>query len=164
MIGQIIAFEYSMPRTATRFFGECDYDEADVFSFPSGLPGFEDQHSFLFLKMPDSEPLMFLQSLTDRALCFILLPVRVIVPDFAIDLSLEERYELRLPAGIQPKIGTDVLCGALVCSAAGSAPTANLKAPIVVNIKEKIGMQVIVGASQYSCRHELGFEEPVAAC
>lgn len=154
-----------MPRTATRFFGECEYDTQDVFSFPSGLPGFEDQHSFIFLKVPDSEPLMFLQSLTEHTLCFILLPVRAIVPDFAIELTSEERHELRLPAGIQPQIGTDILCGALICAAAaGDAPTANMVAPIVVNLKDKVGIQVIQGGSQYTCRHPLTLEEAVPAC
>jgi len=154
----------SMPTTATRFFEECEYDLEDVFSFPSGLPGFEDQRSFLFLKMPDSDPLMFLQSLTEPALCFILLPARVIVPDFEIELTGEERQELHLAAGIEPKIGVNILCGALVCSAPGSAPTANMLAPIVINLKDKIGMQVISSGSHYTCRHPLHFAETVSVC
>jgi flagellar assembly factor FliW len=163
VIGLIIALFFLMPITVTRFFGECEYAQEDVFSFPSGLPGFEDQHSFLFLKMPDSEPLMFLQSLMKPSLCFILLPVHAIVPDFEIELTIDEQDELRLPSS-RPKIGTDILCAALVCSAAESTPTANLVAPVVVNLKERIGMQIIMSGSQYNCRHALCFEETVPVC
>jgi flagellar assembly factor FliW len=153
-----------MPRIPTKFFGECDYEAGDLFSFPSGLPGFEDQHSFVFLKIPGAEPLLFLQSVLTRNLCFVVLPILVADPDYRLELAPEELSELDLPPDRQPIVGRDVLCGALVCSGYGAEPTANLMAPIVVNLNTRVGIQAILGQSAYCYRHPLRFGEGVLAC
>lgn len=152
-----------MPRVHTKFFGECDYDAADIFSFPDGIPGFEDQQSFLFLNGADAEPLLFLQSISTWSLCFVLLPILVADPEYRIDLTAEETSQLGLPDDRTPVIGEDILCAALVCAGTGE-PTANLMSPIVVNLRNRTGMQVIHAESGYSHRYPLHFEEPVLAC
>jgi len=153
-----------MSQILTKFFGKIDCESDGVYSFPSGLPGFEEQQSFFFLTVPGSEPLLFLQSLTTRNLCFILLPILVVNPNYRLELTLEELSELQLPRDRTPVIGEDVLCAAIVCSGHGESPTANLMAPVVVNLQNKTGMQVIHGESGYSHRHALRFEEAVSPC
>jgi flagellar assembly factor FliW len=144
-----------MPNVQTRFFGELEYQSEALFRFPSGLPGFEDHRTFVFLKKPGLEPLMFLQSLDSRNLCFILLPVRAIDEDFQLELTQEEVREIGLLAERTPIIGEDILCAALICSGEGDGPTANLMAPVVVNLHNNIGMQVIHAQTPYSHRHPL---------
>jgi flagellar assembly factor FliW len=153
-----------MSRIPTKFFGECDCNDGALFTFPAGLPGFEDQHTFFFMTMPGVEPLLFLQSVSTRNLCFILLPVLVVDPNYRLELTPEELLDLGFPADGKPAIGRDVLCGAIISSGEGEAHTANLMAPIVVNLKEKIGMQAIHGESGYSHRHTLQLEEAVLTC
>jgi flagellar assembly factor FliW len=150
-----------MPQILTKFFGEIDCEADGIYSFPFGLPGFEDQHSFFFMTKPGSEPLLFLQSLATRNLCFILLPILVVNPHFQLELTPEELSELQLPQDRRPVIGKDVLCAVIVCSGHGESPTANLMAPVVVNLQARIGMQVIHGESGYSHRQPLCFEESV---
>jgi flagellar assembly factor FliW len=153
-----------MSRILTKFFGECDCADGDLYSFPSGLPGFEEQRSFFFLKIPGAEPLLFLQSASTRNLCFILLPILVVDPGYRLELAPEDFSELQLPSDRRPVIGQDVLCGAMVCSGDGAAPTANLMAPVVVNLRANIGMQVIHGETGYSHRHPLRFGETRLPC
>jgi flagellar assembly factor FliW len=153
-----------MPRILTKFFGECDCESTAVFSFPAGLPGFEDQTSFFFLTIPGSEPLFFLQSASMRDLCFILLPVLVVDPHYRLELTPEELSELQFLPIHEPVIGPDVLCAAIVSSGDGEAPTANLMAPIVVSLSAKIGIQAIHGESGYSHRHPLPLEEALLTC
>jgi flagellar assembly factor FliW len=153
-----------MPRILTKFFGECDCDADALFSFPAGLPGFEDQKSFFFLTMPGSEPLFFLQSASMRDLCFILLPVLAVDPRYRLDLAPEELSELQFSTGRKPIIGKDVLCAAIVSSGDGEVPTVNLMAPIVVSLETKIGIQAICGDSGYSHRHQLQLEEAALPC
>jgi flagellar assembly factor FliW len=150
-----------MPRIPTKFFGEVDCSDDDLYSFPSGLPGFESHRSFFFLERSDSEPLLFLQSASSSSLCFVLLPVPVIDRAYDLRLTPEELTELQLPPDLVPVIGRDVLCAALVCSGDQEAPTANLMAPVIVNLQTRVGMQVIHPASGYSYRHSLHFEEAV---
>jgi flagellar assembly factor FliW len=153
-----------MSRIPTKFFGECDCEAGALFSFPSGLPGFEDQRSFFFLKIPGAEPLLFLQSVATRNLCFILLPILVADPHYNLELAPDELSELQLPLDRTPVIGRDILCAATICSGDGDTPRANLMAPIVVNLQAKIGMQVIHGESGYSHRHPLLFEVAPLPC
>jgi flagellar assembly factor FliW len=158
-----------MPRIQTKCFGEMEYSPDAVFSFPDGMPGFENEHAFVFLKQPDAHPLMFMQSLSVPDLCFILLPVLAADPHYNLQLAEEDLATLRLPAGRQPRIGQDVLCAVLVCAAGDQRPdpTVNLRAPIVVNLKLQIGMQAIQAQSEYSYRHPLvshDSQEELARC
>jgi len=107
---------------------------------------------------------MFMQSLSSRNPCFVLLPIFVADPNYRLNLTPEELFELELPAGQEPKIGEDILCATLICVAQGEVPTANLMAPVVINLYKHIGMQVIHGDSGYSHQHPLLREEPVLSC
>jgi flagellar assembly factor FliW len=153
-----------MPRIPTKFFGDRECDADSIYTFPGGLPGFEDQHSFCFLTMPGSEPLLFMQSTSIQNLCFVMLTILVVDPDYKAALADEELAMLDLPRGRTPQIGRDILCAALVCSGSGAEPTVNLMAPIVVNLKTKTGIQMIHGESGYSYRHPLRLEEELVAC
>jgi len=139
----------------TKHIGELDYTEDSLLTFPSGLAGFESHRTFVFLRKPDAEPLVFMQSLDDRELCFILLPILVIDPAYKLDMSLDELEEIGLPLDRRPRIGDDVFCAALICAGLGAAPTANLLAPVVVNLGNRTGVQAIQSASGYSHQHPL---------
>jgi flagellar assembly factor FliW len=152
-----------MPQVRTAYFGELDYNEGTVFHFPYGLPGFEQEREFLFLTRPHTEPLLFLQSLGNPRLCFILLPILVVDPNYSVTLDADEMAALRLAPGRQPRIGEDILCAAIVRTG-GDDPAANLLAPVVVNLKEQIGMQVIQADSTYSHRHPIPFGKETVPC
>jgi flagellar assembly factor FliW len=146
-----------MNRIQTKCFGEMSYSQKAVFEFPGGLPGFEDERMFAFLSQPAAHPLMFMQSLTRASVCFILLPILVADPNYELSLTPDDLEALHLPAGRQPEIGTEVLCAAMVCAGAENRPhpTVNLLAPVVLNLRERIGIQAILTLSGYSHRHAL---------
>ena len=152
-----------MPRIQTKCFGEVEYSPDAVFQFPQGMPGFEAERAFVFLNQPATHPLMFMQSLARQDLCFILLPVLAADPHYKLHVSEEDLEALRLPAGKQPGIGTDILCAVTVCAGGeDQPPTVNLLAPILVNIKLQIGIQAIQTPARYSCRHPLVAQNQVA--
>jgi flagellar assembly factor FliW len=158
-----------MPRIQTKCFGEVEYSPHAVFEFPTGMPGFENEHDFVFLERPATHPLMFMQSVSSPEVCFILLPVLAADPNYRLRLAEEDLAALRLPAGRQPRIGKDVLCAVLVCAGGEERPdpTANLLAPILVNLKLQIGIQAIQTQSEYSYRHPLisqDRQEELVAC
>lgn len=154
-----------MPTLETKCFADVDYSDDAVYHFPSGLPGFEEENAFLFLSRPDTEPLMFMQSLKTPQLCFMLFPVFVVDPQYELLLDDAELSALRMQCDSQPRIGQDVLCAAIVrAGGEGAGPTANLLAPIVVNLTERIGIQAILTASSYSHRHPLNAVRELAPC
>ena len=150
----------------TKFFGRLEVADESIFRFPSGMPGFEEQQSFVFLKSAGMEPLLFMQSMTTAALCFIALPILAAEPHYQLQLCPDDRSELQLSDEIEPQIGRDILCAAILCPGGGATPypTANLLAPIVVNLQKRIGIQAIQNHSAYSHQHPILAGKEAAPC
>ncbi len=153
-----------MPKLSTVYFQELEYSNTDIYNFPAGLPGFEDQIAFLFIEQPYTRPLVFMQSLLNGSLCFLALPVLAVDPEYQLSLSSEDLAALGLDSGSIPKIGTDIGCFVLMTVTDDSAPTVNLMSPVVVNLRSHKGIQAIPAASQYSLRHPLVLEKETAPC
>jgi flagellar assembly factor FliW len=150
-----------MSSCETKSFGVVSYEPGSVLEFPGGLPGFEERRRFVVLQFDDSKPLVFLQSLEDPGLCFITLPVLAADPDYRLEVTGEDRELVGLPLTSTLRIGQDVLC-LTVLSLQESGPTANLLAPLVVNIRTLKGVQAIAPESDYSHQHALLPQETVA--
>ncbi len=152
-----------MPVLETSQFGSVHYQENAVIVFPGGLPGFEDRHRFLALSLPHRQPLVFLQSLDDPALVFITAPVLVVDPAYRLEVSREDRALVGLRPGWPPRIGDDVLCLAVI-SVRQEGATANLLAPIVVNVRNLNAVQAVAPGGGYSHQQPLPPPAEVQTC
>lgn len=130
------------------------YQPGAVIDFPGGLPAFESRRRFVAIRFPDRDPLVFLQSLEDSGLCFIALPVLALDRDYRLQLSEEDLSTLDLEGGAQPRIGQEVMCLTVV-AVRKTGPTANLMAPIVVNLANRKAIQAVNEGSRYSHQHAL---------
>ena len=148
----------------SKYFGVMPYEETSVLVFPEGLPGFELERDFVPIRQPNSEPMVFLQSLSNQDLCFIALPAQAACPDYSLQLSREDRVALGFPPIARPRIGPDLLCLTIVSIEEGGEVTANLLGPIVVNLRNRQARQCIQTESEYSHRFPLRAEEEVAVC
>ena len=146
----------------TRYFGQVEYDEASVLTFPDGIPAFEQSRRFLPLRQPINEPLVFLQSLSNPDVCFVTLPALAACPRYRLSIAREDLDALELETCRQPVIGGEVLCLTILSVEKNAPPTANLLAPIVVNLQTQCARQVIQVDSAYSHRENLPIR--VAAC
>jgi flagellar assembly factor FliW len=150
-----------MPSFNTKSFGSISYQADAIVEFPAGLPGFEDRRKFVAVTLPHTEPLVFLQSLEDPGLCFITLPVLSIDRQYRLEVREEDLQTMGLSPKRQPRIGEDVACMA-VLTLQESGPTANLLAPVVINIKNLKAVQAIAPDSGYSHQHPLSPIEAMA--
>jgi flagellar assembly factor FliW len=148
-----------MPVVKTNHFGVMEYEAESALEFPRGLPGFEQCRGFLPLHQPENDPLIFLQSLEDPGLCFVTVPVRVIDPEYRLDVEPDDLAAIGLAGKVE--LGGQVLCLA-VLSIREDGPTANLLAPIVVNMATGKSVQAVAPGSAYSHRHPLCAEEAMA--
>ena len=132
-----------MPTIETRAFGAFTPPKESLFAFPDGLPGFPEEKLFLLIEDARSKPIVFLQSARTPAICFITLPASAVQKDY------------------QPFLGegwdgtSETLCLVIITVAEGEDPTANLLAPIVIDIKKQRGAQVIQPDTEFSHRHPL---------
>jgi flagellar assembly factor FliW len=144
-----------MPCAQTKYFGTLTYNEESVFEFPLGLPAFEDEKRFVLIESAEHAPLVFLQSLIRPSLCFLAFPVLVVDRDYQLGICREDLEALGLDLDRQPELGREVLVLALVSVHDGFSATANLMAPIAVNLRTRCGLQAIRQDSLYSHRYPI---------
>jgi flagellar assembly factor FliW len=137
-------------------FGSCTYKEADVFVFPWGLPGFEEFRTFIVVQLETQDQILWLQSLDDLSIALPLGNPWIFFPDYdptmpgfarlSLDLQNPEDFTL-----LAVMVGTD-----------GGPTFMNLMAPIVVNLKTRIGRQVPLETSRYTVAMEIPVPAAVA--
>lgn len=122
----------------TRDFGEEEISEKVIIDFPNGVYAFEEDHRFVLLSPcgEDKYP-MWLQSIDNQNLCFIVFDPREFVPDYSVELD-EETKKILEADGAE----LDYLCMAVVPDEYINT-TINLKSPIVINSAAQKGVQVI---------------------
>ena len=153
-----------MAKCLTKSHGEIEYSEDVVMHFSEGLFGFESETRFLPIEVPALHPLLFLQSVDRQGLCFITLPILVIDPFYRLNLSPSDLELAGLPTGRQPAIGEDVLCLAILTLHKAAPATANLIAPLVMNLRTRKTVQAIVCEGDYSHQHVFPASPPEAVC
>lgn len=134
----------------TTHHGIIEYDEADVITFIKGLPGFEGLSKFVLLPVEGNEGFNILHSIEDPDIGL------VTISPFSID----ESYEVELKDGVIKRLNIekpeDVLIqNTVTLHSKVENITVNLKAPIVINISNKSGEQIILDSDKYLIKHPL---------
>ena len=122
--------------------------------FPRGLPGFERHHQFTLAQA--ELPLALIESADPDGPRFHAIPVAVVDPHYQIGITAEDLRLLGLDETRQPSEG--ILCLAILSFDEG-ALTANLLAPVVVNLHNGVCVQAVRADARYSHRHRLGVAE-----
>jgi flagellar assembly factor FliW len=133
-----------MPTCQTKFHGRITYQPEQVLHIPAGLFGFPGETEFLLLELPSARPIAFVQSIRTPGLCFITLPAQIVDPAYRLALKPGDAGALGYSDDALPVMGKDVLCLALLTIGHEGPATANLLAPLVINIVRHRGAQVIV--------------------
>ncbi len=139
----------------TARFGQVSYNEDDVLFFPRGIPAFESNHKWILAGSDDSA-IKWLQNIEDGDLALPVTSPDAIRPDYNARIPEDE---LKLVGSVNPAD----LALLIVVSIPRSAPwnmTANLRAPILVNLKTHKAVQVIALNEEYPIRHVI-FPEDV---
>lgn len=133
--------------------------EQKVFTFAAGLPGLPPELTrFALVALAEDSPFFFLQSLQDDGIGFILANPFALFPGYEFDLPNEETTALGKDAPEQ----LAVFC--IVNASRGlKNATANLLAPVVMNIATGAARQVTLSDKRYSLRHPLPQPKSIAA-
>ncbi len=145
-----------MLKLTTKYFGEIEYAQADVFHFSKGLFAFEEEKEFLLLPFSGSDgSLLCLQSVATPRLAFVAMN----------PFSLHGAYQPVLQPEELECMGVKdsrELCYYVLCVVKNpvSSSTVNLKCPVVLNEDTREGMQVILDGDGYGMKHLLAeFEQ-----
>lgn len=151
-----------MPKVLSRNFGSVEFSPGEQFVFPNGLPGFPDEIAFLPVEVPEQLPLVYLQSLRTAELCFVAAPVNCLVADYRLSANAEDLTLIELCPGAVRDPHT--LCLALLMFGDDGTATANLRAPILVNLHNRRGVQAIQNEDRYPFHFPLNTEAGGAPC
>lgn len=127
--------------------GTCTYRESEVLTFPWGLPGFGSLRRFLALNLEGQQNFVWLQSLDDVDVALPTADPWSIFGDYAPHLPpyAMSSLDLKRPEDFA------TLC-VVVVSPGAVEMTMNLLAPIVVNLRTRIGRQITLETGGYSVR------------
>lgn len=140
-----------MKYNTTRF-GQIEVKETEVLNFPVGLYGFERENQFTCLPFaPNIEsPMEWLQSLQTPSLAFVITDPFLYAPDYSVKLTEGEK------AQIQFETGNTLLTRAIVTIPDNYLEmTANLVAPLVINLTSGLARQFVLTTTEYDTRHFL---------
>lgn len=145
-----------MLKAYTSRFGEIEVDEEKIVHFQKGIPAFEDEHEFIILPYDEESPYYFMQSLKSPDLAFLLTIPFLFFPDYSFEIDDETIHELDV------KNYDKLLYYSMITIPNGSIRymTANLLAPVVINIENMQARQVVLDKSNYTTKHRL-FPESV---
>lgn len=133
----------------TSRFGALEVPEKELIELPEGLLGFEDLQKYFIVDPSDDTMILWLQSAERGEIAFPILEPKVFRPDYHVRLSASELRALRLD---ESSCAGTLVYSVLTIPEDPRSMTANLKAPIVINVKESLGRQVVLQENEYSIR------------
>ncbi|MGO0907520.1 flagellar assembly protein FliW [Clostridioides difficile] len=115
-----------------------------------GILGFENLREYELLDIENNDTLKEFNSTEEDCIGFIIISPFEIIKEYEIFLNQDiiENLEIESPNDI-------MIFNIITIGQTLEESTVNMKAPIVINIKNNYGMQIILQEEKYSIRHPL---------
>ncbi|QZY54318.1 flagellar assembly protein FliW [Crassaminicella profunda] len=140
----------------TKHFGEIEIDEEKIITFEEGILGFEDIKKYTVIVNPDKEvPFHWLQAVEYSDLAFVITNPFVFKKDY--DFEIPEKVIEQLAIEKEEDV---MIFSIAVVPEDMKKMTINLRGPLIMNIKNKKGKQIVLDTEKYSLKHCI-FEEEV---
>lgn len=137
-------------KVETTRFGTLEIDDTSLIRMPRGPFGFEDYTDYIILQHRPDTSFRWLQSANEPSLAFVVVDPSQYFAGYEVEISDADAEALHLADE------EDALVLSIVSFADGGKQiNANLVAPLVINSKELIGMQVVLQDNRYGVKHAL---------
>lgn len=134
----------------TKYHGVREYENEDIITFKKGLPGFEDLRRFIIFPVEENEVFSILHSIEDEKTGFVVISPFYVRKDYEINLNDDCINELKIESPEDVMLLSTVTLNSDIKNI-----TTNLKAPIIINIKAKLGEQIILENDDYLIKQPL---------
>lgn len=135
----------------TTRFGTIEVEEDRIFEFVQAILGFEHLKGFVLVDHAPDSPFKWLQSTEDPHTAFIVTnPI-----NFGIEYEFTVPEEDTKRLDLQKSEDALVLTIVYIPQGAPHLMTANLAGPIVINIANRKGLQLVLSDSKFSTKHRL---------
>jgi flagellar assembly factor FliW len=141
-------------KIGTKYHGEIEVKSEYILKFDHGIPGFGEEKQFVLLSLPENEWFNILQSVTTPQLGFVVTDPFVFFKDYDFELDQASVELLEHPGEKEVQV-----LSILTVRQPLHESTANLQAPIIINLANRKGKQVILTNTDYQTKH-LIFAQP----
>lgn len=138
-----------MKVTTTRF-GELEVKKSDIIHFKEGLLGFENLKKFFIVDPGDQTLILWFQSIDDKNTAFPIIEPSIFCPSYSVKLLPPELTSLELE-----KVSDASVYTVLTIPKKVTEMSANLKAPIIINNKNKLARQIVLQDSKLEVKYEM---------
>ena len=134
----------------TSRFGEIEVEENQIISLPSGLIGFSEDRRFVIREDDAAAPFLWLQSVDNNGLAFVMIEPHVSVSNYELELTQEHLNKLDAKNIEELRVFVLVTMAKEIKDV-----TINLQGPLLFNPEKRLGLQFIIPDGKYSTRHLL---------
>jgi flagellar assembly factor FliW len=134
----------------TTRFGEIEIGDDAVIAMPDGMLGFSEFTKYVLIQHKEGSPFLWYQAIDDPNLAFVLTDPFTFFPNYEVALPADDMEAL----GCRDLIDLAVFV-VVVIPENPEDMTANLRGPVVVNVKEKTARQVVLTDGRYSPHHSI---------
>jgi len=134
----------------TTRFGQVTLESQDLFAFPEGILGFADLKKFALLDDPNDDIFAWLQSCDEPAIAFPVLEPELFQQGYKISLAKSDLEALKLTN----TEGIRQFC-IITIPDDPTQMTANMKAPIVINVAAKTARQCVLQDNSLAIREPI---------
>lgn len=135
----------------TTRFGPLNIDQTNAIDFGTGLLAFEGLSDYILIDIAENQDFKWLQSLQEPDLCFLLVDPFVANSGYRVELQAEMMERLNIVNA------EDALIYTIVTVPAGGfkEATTNLVGPLVINWREKKGIQTVLEKDHLEVKYPL---------
>lgn len=133
----------------TKANGVVEVSEKQIVTFPEGILGFEDFHKYALINS-EYEPFIWLQSLEEKNLAFLLIDPFLISSEYEADIDDESLKKIQVTSPEDIVVMTIV-----TIPSDGSEITANFLGPLVINRRNNKCMQVILSDGRWNTKFNI---------
>lgn len=129
-------------------FGEMEFSEDSVIKIIEGLIGLDGYENFVIIRYQDNGPFHWLQCVDNPDLALVMINPLMVKPDYDPNIPLSVSKDLDI------QTADEVSIFVIVTIPAGKPQdmTANLLAPLIINVRSRLAKQLILDDRLYSHR------------
>ena len=141
-------------RISNQQFGELLVHEDSIIDFPEGIFGYEYLKKFALVEIEEMIPFIWLIAVDEPEIALPMLRYKAVYPNYQITLSGADRKTLQLNPDEEFH-----LFFVITVNEQEEKVTANLKGPIVIHIRKRLGAQIIATNEEYIIHYPVRFAE-----
>lgn len=129
----------------TSRFGQVEIDDSRVITFPKGLLGFPRHRQFVLIEPGNGSYFWWLQSVELPDLAFVVTDPSLFVSTYRVPIRPETMQELNMQSLDEAQVF-------VIVNKHDQVLTGNLQGPLVVNVNQRTGEQLVLADRKYSTR------------